>query len=81
MPEYDMEGMIPSEVRRVRIETIKNTILQSWQEFNFIIFEKLVIEIQMRYGITERLANDYINTAMRSVDAVIKKGEIVKNAG
>lgn len=73
-----MKGVSALDQRMIRVNAIVKTLKESKENFNFIIYDKLVFEIQMRYGLTESKAREYIDLAMKTFNAKIsEEGEIV----
>jgi len=72
-----MKGLFAPEQRRIRIDVVMKTILESKATYNFIVYDKFVYDIQIRWGLTEPKAKEYIDLAMKGCDAHVVNGEIV----
>lgn len=62
------KGLSAMEQRKVRLSSIANTLKQAKANEIIIDDEKFIFEIQMRYGLTEGKAMEYLSTARKIVE-------------
>jgi hypothetical protein len=62
------KGLSAMELRRMRLSEIVNTFKVAQENDVIIDYNKFTFEIQMKYGMTEGKAMEYINTAKRQLE-------------
>ena len=72
-----MEGLTPANQRQIRIQALINLIRQSKETFEFLEYEKAIFEIQLKYGLTEKVAREYIDMAIKGNGAKVSSQGII----
>lgn len=68
-----MRGISAVDLRQMRLKEVLDTIKSAKKQEKEINTEKFILEIQMKYGLTESKATEYLSTAMKMYDWEVKK--------
>jgi hypothetical protein len=70
------QGLTREQERQIRMRRINTTLTQAIEKKVDVDVNKLILELQMTYGIREETAKDYLNVVVKSMELNVINGVI-----